>query len=473
VSTAGRGRAAGPQRGTEFQNARSVTLPRPTVRRRTGSRRGRRGGGAALAACAALALSGCSVALTPAASPGPRSLAVTPDRPLGAPPSAASGSLARALAAAGHGPVVLQLAPGHYVLEPAAYVDPACGNCEDPSETVPTTLGLRVSGTGVVLRGSHADSVVIHTGAGYGVLFEDCAGCALSGVTVTGGARSPDGRATDAGIVVRRSDVVLERCAVRDNVGDSATVAATVVGIAGIAGREGSDLTVRGCSILRNSWDGIALYRGARATITDNVIDGVDAASGARVGGGRGVGIGMTWDARATVERNLVRRYWKGIGVFVDADATLRENVVEDVLTWGIALWGPGDAAPSARIERNAVHGTGACGVFLDLPAGRGTPGSLVDNLVLRTGRNPRYDPGEPYCWQRPIARHRVPPGFVESGNLLHDNRQPPEAGSAPPPEQELARDAFLESARGLVARLARIPALAGARLFGELPELR
>jgi hypothetical protein len=381
------------------------------------------------------------------------------------------GTLQRAIARMG-GTGTLDIGPGHYVLEPSAYTDPSCGNCEDPAESVPATLGVRISGSGLVLRGAHRDSVIIETRAGYGLLFEDCEHCVLSGVTITGGIRDDDGRATSAGIVVRRSSLVIEDCHIRDNVGDSATVARTVVGIAGIAGREGADIEVRNCALTRNSWDGIALYRGARARISDNVIDGVDRASGARIGGGRGVGIGMTWDAQATVERNLVTRYWKGIGAFVHADADIRENIVEDILTWGIALWGPADATPGARIERNVVYRTGACGVYIARPPGGGAPGTLLDNVIVRTGLDERYDGGTPYCWQRPVARHDVPADFIERGTLLWDNRQPHDAGSAPPPLPELTREALLDRSAPLMQTLRQHAALRGALLFRELPEL-
>ena len=226
-------------------------------------------------------------------------------------------------------------------------------------------------------------------------------------------------------------------------------------------------MTVSGCDITRNSWDGIALYRGARAHIRDNVIDGVDKAAGGRVGGGRGVGIGLTWDARAVIERNRVTRYWKGIGVFVEADADVRENVVEDILTWGIALWGPDGATPDARIERNIIYRTGACGVMIDRPDGGTAPGALTGNLIVRTGQSERYDSGEPYCWQRPLARHHVPAGFVERGNVLFDNRQPIEAGAAPPPLVET--DTLPFGATELLRTLGSYTAAARAIVFREM----
>jgi parallel beta-helix repeat protein len=362
---------------------------------------------------------------------------------------------------------IISLRPGRYVLAPVAYTDSTCGNCEDPAEHVPATLGVRISGSGIRIIGAHRDSVTIETNAGYGLLFEDCRDCLLRDVTVTGGVRDDDGRATDAAMVVRRSTLTVEDCILRDNIGDSAVVAATVVGVAGIAVREDGDMTIRRCMLTRNSWDGIALYRGSRATIQDNIIDGVDKAAGGRVGGGRGVGIGMTWDARAVVERNHVTRYWKGIGIFVEADADVRENVVEDILTWGISLWGPDGATPAARIERNVVFDTGACGVMIDRPDGGADPGTLTGNLIMRTGQNERYDSGEPYCWQRPIARHGVPAGFVETDNVLFDNRQPAEAGTAPPALTEAGSPGA--DAAALLRALAGHRALEGAIVFREV----
>lgn len=399
------------------------------------------------------------------------------------------GDLLQRVGDAVHDGAEIYLHPGHYVLEPVAYTDSSCGNCTDPDTLVPATVGLRLTGNRVRLVGMHADSVVIETRAGYGVLFENCAGCELRGVTVTGGARDPDARATNAAVVVKHSDVALRDCVLRDNIGDSTTVRATVVGVAGIVGREGSYVDVEDCSITRNSWDGIALYRGARARIHGNVIDGVDAATGQRVGGGRGVGIGVTWDADADVVGNRVSRYWKGIGVFVDGRARLRENVVEDILTWGIAVWGAGQGQPDVRIERNAVYRTGACGVMISAgtppaagadavaaadsaaqrprrdgarpgrppartPLGQpavATNGTLIGNAVALAGRDERYDPGQPYCIQRPLALESVPAGFVVNGNLLYGNRQPGPAARS----EQLTRSEFVRAIAPLLARLA------------------
>jgi len=282
-------------------------------------------------------------------------------------------------------------------------------------------------------------------------------------VTVTDGERDPDGRATDAGVVIRRGHVALSDCAVENNLGDSAVVHTVVVGVAGVGVREEGGLELTRCRIVRNSWDGVALYRGAHAVIRDNLIDGVDRASGGRMGGGRGVGIGLTWNARATVEGNHVTRYWKGIGVFVDARARVTENVVEDVLTWGLAYWAAGGGHPVAEIADNVVFRTGACGVIVDgATAAPDDPGSLEGNIFVRTGQDPRYDPGEPYCAQRPIARHAVPAGFHVADNLIFDVRQPGDA----PREPVLDEAGFRAAAAPLVARLRDRPALRDARFL-------
>jgi len=379
------------------------------------------------------------------------------------------------------GPLDIELSPGDYHLEPIDFTDPDCGNCQDGTEDVPATRGLRVQGTEIRLRGPSAAETVIHTHAGYGILFDGCENCSLSDITVTDGIRDPDGRATDAAVVVRGGTVTLSDCIIRDNLGDSAVVHSVVVGVAGVAVREDAMVTVERCRIERNSWDGIAAYRGARLLAWDNVVDGVDKASGASMGGGRGVGIGLTWDAKALIEGNLVTRYWKGIGVFVDAQAEVTGNVVEDILTWGIAYWGPDEGSPVAWIHDNVVFETGACGASVDRsvpyqsPEGRPPgahaldmlevrgPGELSHNIFVRTGQNERYDSGEPYCFQRPIARHAVPEGFLIADNIVHDVRQPGDLAR----DSVVDADALRAAGQDLLDLIAQRPHLAASRFYG------
>ena len=364
--------------------------------------------------------------------------------------------------------VTFHLKPGHYRLEPQAYVDTTCGNCEDPFTPVAATVGLIVSGQRIVITGMEEgpEAVVIQTGAGYGLLFRDCQDCRITAVTVTGGVRDPDPNATDAAIVVQRSRLEIEDCLIRDNLGDSTVVANTVVGVMGIAGREGSEISIRNNRIVRNSWDGIALYRGAQAEIVDNVVDGVDKATGPHLGGGRGVGIGVTWDAHATITLNLVTRYWKGIGVFVDAQADLHRNVIEDILTWGIAYWDAGRGRPVVDMVENVVYATGACGIAITREAaGPPLPGSCRGNVLVKTGQNAKYDDPEYYCRQSPLAIHALPVGFLVADNLYYDNR----TSSGGPAEGDLTLLQFRQAAMPLLKLLQCQPAFRSSRCFREL----
>lgn len=368
-----------------------------------------------------------------------------------------------------------RLAPGHYHLEPAPYREDRCGNCEDPATPVAATVGLRLAGDDLRLEGDprRPEAVVIHTHAGYGLLWRGVRGGRLAGVTVTDGARDPDGNATCAAVVVEDAELAIEDCVLAGNLGDSALVAEKVVGVMGVAGREGARIALRRCRILRNSWDGVALYRGAEALVEDCLVDGVDKAGGRALGGGRGVGIGVTWDARATIRRCRVTRYWKGIGIFVDARVEVTDCVVEELLTWGIAYWDAGRGRPVARIERNVVYDTGACGISLAREAaGEPAPGCCRENVVARTGRDPRYDDPERYCLQCPVAVHALPPDFRLHDNRLFANRRALPAG-APPGPPDLDEAAFVARTEALLHDLSQHAALAGARALRELPRRR
>jgi len=345
----------------------------------------------------------------------------------------------------------VELAPGTHRLRPHPIVEPTCGNCEDPDTPVTATVGAIVTADAIRLVGDEAGST-IHTGSGYGLLFDGCHGGGIENVTVTGGTRDRDPNATSAAIVIKHGSVEVIGCRIEDNIGDPEIVREIVVGIIGIAVREGGELWAHGNVIRRNSWDGIALYRGALAEITDNVVDGVDAARGGDVGGGRGVGIGVTWDAHALIKGNLVRNYWKGIGLFVDAYGEVSENIVEDVLTWGISLWDAGKGAPQGRIWGNAVYRTGACGISIVRSDDTEPSGALDGNIVVETGQDPRYDSGEPYCEQTAIARHAVPEHFEITDNVLWRNREPDDA----PGRDDVAGDDLPESAGPTLSGLGR-----------------
>jgi hypothetical protein len=91
--------------------------------------------------------------------------------------------------------------------------------------------------------------------------------------------------------------------------------------------------------------------------------------------------------------------------------------------------------------------------------------GCLQGNLFLRTGQNPRYDNGEPYCFQTAIARHAAPDAFSMAGNLFLGNR---EAGGTKG-SGDLEAETFLTRARPVLTQLATWPSLRESSLLARL----
>ncbi len=358
------------------------------------------------------------------------------------------------------------LEPGVYHLTATSFVDSTCGNCENPSEQVPATFGLRIRGSRIKITGPEKRTAVIYTHAGYGLYFEDCQDCLIENVTITGGQRDPDGRATDAAIVVKNSVVTIQNTRIINNLGDSLLVVKNVVGIMGICGREGSKMKILHNEIIRNSWDGIALYRDAEAIIKNNLIDGVDKARGAQVGGGRGVGIGLTWNSKAEVRNNLVRRYWKGIGIFVDAEATVEGNIIEDILTWGIALWDADKGKPVGRIRKNVIYKTGACGASITRSASGKQPGYFSFNVLVQTAQNPRYDDPDYYCFQCALALHAVPKNFQIANNLFFNNRR----ATTDLPDYDMPEKEFVKALQPLLHEIKQNSLMSKSEFLKDLP---
>jgi hypothetical protein len=350
--------------------------------------------------------------------------------------------------------VEIRLLPGEYRLTPKSGVDATCGNCDDPKNAVPMTYGLEIRGERVSIVGPEDRSAVVYTHAGYGLYFNGCSDCALERLSITGGARDTDGRATDAAVVVKDGSVRVTGNRIFDNIGDSTLVATNVVGIMGVCGREDSQLTIEENEILRNSWDGIALYRGASAFIERNTIDGVDKARGAQVGGGRGVGIGVTWNATADIRDNLVKRYWKGIGVFVDAWGYVRGNIVEDVVTWGIAYWDAEKGKPVGIFEDNVIYNTGACGASIACAetVGPELDCRFIGNVLVQCAQDPKYDDPDYYCYQTALAVHAKPEGFAIEDNVFFDNRRV----TKDLPDQDVSQKEFLAKIKLVCERLSR-----------------
>lgn len=350
--------------------------------------------------------------------------------------------------------IEINLQSGEYHLSPANIVDSTCGNCENPAEQIPATEGLVISGRYVKLSGPEDHSAIVHTHAGYGIFFRNCKMGIIENLSITDGIRDIDGRATDAAIVAKNSKIIIRNNHIFDNIGDSAAVVKNIVGVMGICGRENSDLTITGNEIIRNSWDGIALYRDAKAQITGNLIDGVDKASSKIAGGGRGVAIGVTWNATATIEGNLLKRYWKGIGIFVDANVTARNNLIEDILTWGIAYWDAGKGKPVGVIENNIIYNTGACGAAITRSRPGENPGRFVSNVIVKTAQNAKYDSPDYYCEQCALSVMSKPDNFLIKHNLFFGNR----LATEDLPDYDMPRQVFRDIADDLKMRIRKTP---------------
>lgn len=254
---------------------------------------------------------------------------------------------------------------GDYKAIPQTFIEYECGNCGEPLTEVTATYGFIVQGKSLTIKGTNPFKTRIITNAGYGLLILNSPNSTITNLTVTGGKRDRDPNATDGGIVVKNSVVTIRNVNIKDN---DHTLPDIVVGICGIVGRENSELVIDKCVIRNNSWDGVALYRGSKAIIRENIIEQ-----------GRGVGIGITWDAKAVVYNNSVSYYWKGIGTFGNSYADVYNNLIFENLGWGIVITG----ASFMELRNNIVDKNGNCGVALWDSSAKGI---IYNNIITNNG---------------------------------------------------------------------------------------
>jgi hypothetical protein len=324
--------------------------------------------------------------------------------------------LQAAIDRAGHLDTLI-IRPGRFEATPYAYTEALCGNCENHRTEVKASRGFLIEGKGLIIIGAGPDSTILVTNAGYGVLFVNSRDSEIRNLQITGGVRDYDGAATDAAIVARQASLTVQNCLISGNTNRPDSI---VVGIGGIMGREGAELTIVNNRINNNSWDGVALYRGATAYIADNEING-----------GRGAGVGITWDATATVVRNRVTNYWKGIGSFGDTRVVCANNIVINNLGWGIIATG----SSYMDATNNVVYHNGNCGMAIwgDDCTGRFANNIVVDNGwrdewvcpcvgIWNLGKLFNFDISHNDVWNNEAGQYRDMPDYTErDGNLSID----------------------------------------------------
>lgn len=248
---------------------------------------------------------------------------------------------------------------------PTQFIDSLCGNCTEYNTPVKASYGYLIKDKSLHIIGMDKGKSILKTNAGYGIFFVNSQNSSLSNLTVTGGRRDSDGNATDAAVVVRNSKVHIHNI---DAINNDDRIDTVIVGIGGIFGREGAELFIENCRIENNTWDGIALYRGANAVVTDCIIKD-----------GRGAGIGVTWDATCLAYRNIVTGYWKGIGAFGTSWVIAHNNAVIDNLGWGMIATGKS----FMDIANNVVNHNGNCGIA---PWSSESRGRIVNNIITNNG---------------------------------------------------------------------------------------
>jgi len=272
--------------------------------------------------------------------------------------------LQEAIDAAQDGMTII-IEPGTYYANPEEFTEYLCGNCLNAATNVNASRGFYIKGKSIILQGLGSEKTSLVTNAGYGLFVEDCPVVKVYNLGITGGKRDQDGAATCAAVVVRNSSVEVANCLIHDNQGDFEK---PICGIGGVFGREGAILDIHHNIIRDNSWDGVALYRGAVAQIHDN-----------KIFNGRGAGVGITWDARADVIRNDIHDYWKGIGSFGETRVGVFGNFVHDLRGWGIIASGTSDMI----CRNNTVVRCGNVGIAGWDETARIT---IVNNIIANNG---------------------------------------------------------------------------------------
>lgn len=272
---------------------------------------------------------------------------------------------------------VIEIKAGLYSSSRTFFADPTCGNCgpSDFEQNAQASYGFLILGKSLTIKGESQFETTLVTNAGYGVFFDGAGTSTISNLRITGGKRDTDANATDGAIVAKNTALTVRNLDIYDN---NDELPGRVEGLAGIVGREGTRLAITNVTINNISWDGIALYQSDPGNPGSNVVATVENVS---IIGGRGAGIGVTWDANATIKNVEVSGFWKGVGAFGSADVKLFNSIIRNNRMWGVLA----DGAAKLYAVNNVVAGMGKAGMHQYSYTAEVT---FINNIVFGNGHD-------------------------------------------------------------------------------------
>jgi parallel beta helix pectate lyase-like protein len=316
----------------------------------------------------------------------PTSRATGTDRPViyvspSASPSSRDGSAERpyaslqsAIDAAPDG-AELRLAPGTYTGTPTEVSGPRAPNDPSSAETHPTA-GFRIEGKSLTIRGDGEGRTIIDgAGADYGLYVDGGSNAQVRDLTITGARGGDDDANADAGLSVRDSRVDLERVTIEGN-GEGAPPEGRS-GVRGVSGRGSAEISMRDSTVRGNTWDGVALYENAAATIDRS-----------QISENGHTAVGATGESRATVTNSIIGNNYKGIGAFGSASVTASNNDIVNNGGWGLSA----EKDATLDVSRSTIAGNGEVGVYAWDGGGRV---SLTGNVFAGNGHRPYKDPDQ------------------------------------------------------------------------------
>lgn len=281
-------------------------------------------------------------------------------------------------------PAKLVVFAGTYTATPAEAME--------PQTRVQYRYGFAIRGKTLSIEGVDRAAVRIETRAGYGVLIED-GDVSIERVTIAAGIRDAAEEATSGAIVARSSVVRVRDVKIGPN--NSLRPGNAYPGISGIVGREGARLEISAVTIEENRWDGVALYRGARATVVN-----------CSISNGDGIGLSAREDAELLAVNNQISGYWRGIAGFDQSAVVAKNNQLVDLT--GAGAWAGGGPDSLFDLINNVVAGAGNCGLTIELEA----KGRAINNVIAFGGADAVWLCPQAGIWSRGEIGRRFHLGY-------------------------------------------------------------